>query len=450
MIAKLLTLGLILLWAITPVTAKSLLEYQYKKPLVNISKSNHDLATVMIDNELYELLGDLQKDLRVIDSELNELPFVVKKVETTESNFTTTYKPLKRTIISFQELENNGYIVVQNDSKEPIEHIEIITSKKNFDKKISVYGSNSAEKDYQLIVADVPFCDYTSKINLRKTAFDISTNYKYIKLIISNFQETQVGDSQTVVKSNDNEQVTRVLHNNTLQISDIIISQKIIKEEKSSPTPALKKQNVNNLIITENDKDKTTILTFKTQHQFINKLIIQSSTKNFMRYVDILAKNPSDEAYIYLSSNRQISQTKYQQINESHGEITLPVNRYSQYKIIIHNNDDMPLQNLTVDLLQEQHQIIFMDSPLEKTVYTCLNYKTPKYNDLNHLLNNINSNFEYNQYKLLPKITNTDFKKPPTSVNYSHVLVIVVLLVLIVLGVVVVKSFKKINEMEDK
>lgn len=251
-------------------------EYKYQKNLQSGEIKNGNFSFV-VDADIYKNGDQFFSDLRVVDKNNNEIPYIIeKKFDTVES------KTYDNELVIISQSKN---VYVLDMGETPIYHqkIDVATNSFDFSRVVDIYGSNLPDSRFEKLtlnkqgdlLAVVPGNNDKS-INFKYT------NYRYIKLVFSGKEGNFIPIKFTVKKTD----TTKVPGN---------------KE-----TFALKMEVQNS----GNTREQRILLESVGTNTPIDSLIIHSSEKDFSRNIQIYASDDKS-AQLLVNNNRYDKDTNY-------------------------------------------------------------------------------------------------------------------------------------------
>src|SRR5437879_6372949 len=144
--------------SLLPCAAEQPLRF-YKDVDTDALKQEEILAPIL-DSEVYEGTREDFGDLRVLDKQGSEVPYMLEKL--TETRTTSVRRTAPARQLSLRELPEGGLeIQLAQDAQVPLaEGINVITPLTNYQQRVQVWGSGDGQ-DWQPLVSDALIFDYS-------------------------------------------------------------------------------------------------------------------------------------------------------------------------------------------------------------------------------------------------------------------------------------------------
>ncbi len=400
-------------------------DFKYKKNIINNSTET-GLFSFVIDNEIYKNGNQFFHDLRIVDKNNREIPYLIKK-EFDQVNSKSINRNLK--IIS---KKNNIFILDMGKVPKYNKRISIITKSFDFSRIVDVYGSNLIDSRFENLtlakqgdlIAVVPG-NNDKNIDFR------FNNYRYIKLVFSGNEGSFVPLEFTVEE---------------------------IEQEK-----ILGKKEIFNLKINdisdENSKNQKIILESSGENIPIDSIILHSTERDFSRSIRIYSSNHKN-AELLENNKRYDKNTNYWK-NIYSGrfservyskEQVFNINDNKKYYLIIINNKDNENLNITGATATRFLNIVYLDNldfvnNYYRVFYGNIFAKKPNY-DLSNINQKINIKNSTKVF-LSEEKDNKDYVAPKEKLGMSAIHLIYMFIGGLML-ILVWFVYKVIRETENK
>jgi len=369
--------------------------FPYQKEVRMPPEAFKKVAIFRLDEEIFAATVPGYSNMRVFDEKGNERPFVVRtaetvKAETVESSFVLE-------TVGFEKLADNRielvYKVKENDVDRQFVALVFNTSLKNYEKQVSVSGSNDCSS-WEVLALNQPIFDYSKYIDLRNCRVAIKQGkYSYYRITVSNITETQQSPLIGVVREKRNGSVVSESERSSFSREDFRIDRIDFVERKETlvKNRILKRAYpVTGVCVSDNAKEKTTIITFEAGWVPLTGLKIVTSSSNFSRSVMVEAPEKDEtgrEVWNCLASSAisRIDTGGFKQEN-----VNIGLNRscrYGRYRITISNQDSLSLNVSGVEAEGEIHEAVFFpeQSKFFRVVYGAASLDAPRY-DISEVL----------------------------------------------------------------
>lgn len=347
------------------------------------------VAVFSLDEEIFASTDDRYSNMRLFDDKDNEKPFLVRTARTTKTE--TTEHMVEMETVGFQKLPDNRVEMIyskrEKDRKRLPSVIVFVSALKNYEKQVTIWGSNDRDS-WQILVENQPIFDYSKFIALRNCRIEINAgNFTYYKINVSNITENQQSPLVSIARETRNGSLISEVEKSSFRREDFRIDRVDFFEKKETAVrdQTLKRlYSVSALNVTNNVKEKTTVITFETCRTPIMALKILTGSSNFSRSIKI--ECPEDRAgadgasrYIVSSSISRIDVGGFKQENT---QVALgSVIRNKRYRITISNQDSPPLDISGIEAEGEICEAVFFpeQSVVLRTMYGAKSVDIPSY-----------------------------------------------------------------------
>ena len=370
-----------------------------------------------LDEQVYAKTLDNFADMRLLDQNNNNIPFVISKQ--TEKIVLNKLFFEKAKIISLNNDTKNNKVqlVIEAPNVAKLSAFKIVGNNENdFEKNIILYGSNDNKK-YIFIDGGKKIYKHSNIANLHNNMIKLDNSdkknaYRYYKLIIENVFETQQKIDYEVKSSNNNDikQTTTRYNYTPFSISSVqLFFYKYAQIDKVVEYPISLKNRTEDL--QKNYKENVTILDITTDRQPLKYLKLATSTKNYRRYYKLFSiiESVNKEELLTNLISGYISKSILNKDDVAINEIKIDNNkRYKKYRLVIYDENNISLKDITLKYYGYCYNAKFYTegSTKLKLLYSCddkeLFQQFPCYDISNDLMAApINNNI--NHYKLSKK-----------------------------------------------
>lgn len=353
----------------------------YSKTIDLPSQSIEQFASIVMDEELYFGTTESWHDLRILDGDRKEVPYLVhqqsKEKRSTHQQSTIVSKPQVRPLT-----ENNLEISFTIDRKKhphAIDGIALTTSLRDFEHRVKVETRTSDTSPWRTLVADALIYDYSRYMDVRNLEVPFtekSSNTDEVQFRVLIEKITQEKESQFLVLTRTlkngvqtKQEETLAINRETLHIDSLSYWHQV--DSVSSKEPLLTDYPIQLESRREDEKNKNTIIEFSSKRQPLSLLQVITEDTNFHRNVTLYAVNTGNsqdhlaekEQRLTESSITKISLPKSSQTNLT---IPFPPIRNSRYRLVIENGDSPPLKDISLKASGESYEILFLTAPNQK------------------------------------------------------------------------------------
>ena len=269
-----------LLTAATGISAEKTAAFPYFKDIV-IPEHAGDISAFTIDADIFRESEQFPRSIRIVGPDNEFRPFIVSeekqldRARAVESSFSAS-------VTGFETLPDGSVRISASmdptgipDSAEPqVVGLRILTSAKDFDKKVRVYDASGRN-----LIAEGAFLDYSSRVNLRNDAVRFPAPVREFRFVIVMDNYTEIKDSPLFrVTEGDTNIVEQEKFRESPKINGI--SLQVVQKHNSmytvsAPTPVE--------ILSREKKDRTTVVTFSNGFAPISSISVDCSDAFFSR-----------------------------------------------------------------------------------------------------------------------------------------------------------------------
>ena len=247
---------------------------------ITIQQNAKDVSVFTIDADIYRETAEIPKNMRIIGPDGENCPFIFcEQKQAVQDNTVESSYPA--TVTGFETLPDgsvrisismNGNIA---DSADPrVVGLKILTSAKDFDKKLKVY-----DKTGGTLIAEGAFLDYSSRVNLRNDSvrFPAPTREFSFVIVMDNYTEIKDSPLFRVVEGD-----TNIVEQEKFRESPKIdgISLQLVRNQKSLSSVS---ESSPVEIISKTKRGKTTVVTFSNGFAPLGSITVDSSDAFFSR-----------------------------------------------------------------------------------------------------------------------------------------------------------------------
>ena len=412
---KLLLVSFLLLFPLLCRADFDLGKWRYYK---DIEEAGPGTVRFDLDDQVYDKTNYDYGDLRVIDSENRETPFILSASQ--PSYIANTYAP---TLLnsSFIAGVNSSAILDFGENPPEVNRLTINTGAENFQRNVSIYGSQT-NGNWRTIKTDAYIFDFTDRrasFQSSNTTIDFPKSvFRYLKIVIDDSENAPV------------------------EIASVTANLK-------SKLEAEAKERTPDWHVEENPNSQTTLVFIDLGAAGIpsNKAALDVTDKNFNRSVTIFGSN-DNETWRGLDQDNifRIQTAKFQgeKLELNYRETN---DRY--LKLVVQNYDDQPIEITGLKVYSINRRITYLadENHSYRLYYGSPKAKTPQYDlksyiqylDLDNARTAALSSFKYNTDYVdpaMPRIT-------PKSETVPYLLSGALMVATVILLFLVFRFFRK-------
>lgn len=306
--------------------------FQYSADLKGQIKTNALYQIALSKDILQKCFYSNCNDLRLSDSNNNEVPYVI--VTNYHHESTDSY-PFE--ITNYESGASADIITIRLPEKHrPISVIKLNIPEADFNKRIILYGSPDSKK--WILLAEDNIYDFSSQVNLRKTEIKFNTSdYRFYRIQLVEKKSKGDGKETLSLKYKDLAFNVDNIKNKKIRISEIFG-----QTAASTSAPAAKDTAAFADIAGSVDSDGNTVIIIEANLPF-DRIYIDVSDLYFYRNASIYYSDTAEKDSWRLVADNTIYSFPLQDRNEIKNYIDCSINKRKFYKFVIKNNDNPPL-----------------------------------------------------------------------------------------------------------
>lgn len=337
--------------------------YRYSRP-VQASENYSPLWAVNLDEAIYWGSLSSLNDLRVVDENDQEIPYLLRTVRTKQirlvRQISQSHTP---------DLQTNGQngivIMVSLDEQAQVaEGFSLLTDQHDFEYDITVAGSDDG-KNWTPLLDHARIYDYSRymAVSQREVALPVNS-FRQFKISVNNAVQSHVGQMLQLTRTLQNGQEqqrteSQQITQQNLHIQRIEFWHHI--QQNTAGVEQLSEYSINDFQITQDTEQKNTIIDVNTARQPLNAFKLDIATANYNRAFElkIAYQQGKQQAYRTVAQGR-IEAIHVADINRDPQPISFNTHSAERYRLVLHNQDSPPLAISRITGLGPTQQIVFL------------------------------------------------------------------------------------------
>jgi len=415
-----------------------------------------EIASIVIDDDIYSRTDDRYANMRMFDQQDNEVRFLLRQLTKTKEELDEFDVSL--VTLSFRELADNRIeIVLEKEPDVAAPHsVEVSTRQRNYEKHITVSGSNDQEKWIELARTQ-PIFDYSKYIDLRNNRVDIRPEqFRYYRVQVANITEVHPSPLKEIIRENRGvarfrETETITVRKESLHIERLDFrAQRMMKVDRR---PALQSYATWNIQVTNNIEKQSTEVIFSMARQPVTTFRVDTPDSNFSRPVivegGVLAADGPEWRVL---ANERISRIRAAGVRKE--RLTIVLNgpaRFPLYRLTIKNEDNPVLDITDVKAEGEVYAAFLLHEPnsVYRLFYGGPRIPPPKY-DIADVLGSV-ADADTDTFALSPEEENASYSKeePPRPIGNKTIFILALIAMVITLGWLVTRAVRDVPTTND-
>ena len=429
-------------------------DYPWRKSVIRPDGPQAEVASFVLDNEMYAATDDHYANIRITDGNEAEVPYCLRKKVYAVTQIVE--RATASEIISFDRQDNNSVNVVlrKKDAKARPEAVIIHTRNRNFEKPVRIFGSRDGAS-WELL-NEARIYDYSRHIDVRSLRTDFPpSNHSQFRIEIGNFIE-QVPESKTGISTERRgDTVFSEIEHRALQAESIRIESVELrtKERVIRPDSAhVKVYESSDLETSSDEKLQTSSWVFGTDRQPLPSLSFETASRNFSRPFTVEGRRGKEEDAWRTLGSATLHRFELGGIRDAN--LTVMLNgdcRYDEYRVTVMNHDNASIDISGVVATGYVYEVLFLpDLAADYTVlYGGNSIPRPRY-DVETVLSRVPT-IESTVMSLGEQEANPKYKPGPRWDGKASKIMFITAVcgMVILLGWFIAKGAGKIEAMED-
>jgi len=367
MIAKIALLSGLLL---TQAFAADSSHYRFTRDIGRQDKGEQTLLAVTLDNPVYAAGATGFRDLRLTDQDGVETPYLLQKI--TSRKTVIQRLPIRNKPQTLQKTGDEGIVVMVDLDKDTAnaDGLAVLTAQHDFEYVLQIYGSSddSDSKNWQLLTDNATIYDYSRYMAVSNHEIDLPSNtYRHFKIIIAQAAQAKIGkllELTRTIRGDEKPQLSEKLEllNEPLHIDRIEFwhnqTETLQETEQPFDYPVVA------FNISQDAEHKTSLIDIDTQNQPLTGFTLKTATANFSRNADVqIPEQYRGKIRMQTIGTGTLEALHFQDINREQTLISFSEQRQPHYRIVIHNQDNPPLEISSVIGTGHGYQLLFLPQP---------------------------------------------------------------------------------------
>ncbi len=351
-----------LLWICRPGTAKEL-RFQFRSQ-IDARFDQEEIVAVPLGPEVYAATRDDWADLRVLDRNRIEQPWLIRPVREyrrqSRRRFHSVNKP------ELTPLENGGLEirVTRRDTHRAAHGLRLHTPLKNFQQRITVYGSDN-ETDWELLTENALVFDYSQWMDVRNDEVPLPENtFRYLRIVIDKVtaeQESQLMETVRHLRggaeADRTERVTidrRPFRIDRIEYWEETVEERVEGDKKILYPPVAFR-------IEHDSQARSTFVYVQTNREPLTAFVIETPDRSFSRRVTVeIPATGQEQVHWQAVGSSVVSRIDFQGFRRERVRVTFPETRSKRYRLAIANGDNQPLRVTGVKGEGTLYRVVFL------------------------------------------------------------------------------------------
>ncbi len=383
--------GCLLLGFALPMAAAEPETFRFHKEIDRGPAAKESILSVVFDSDVYAATRHGFPDVRIFDARGKEAPYVLEKA--TEPRMHTVRTTCGSTVTALHEHADDLDVLIRLDPNAPAAGgLSIVTPLTNFERRVHVYGSDDAATWTPLVTGRLVF-DYSRYMDVSNREVRLPTNgYRHLKVSISGIADAKESPFLDLTRKyrggGEAERIEKtVLERRPFRMDRIELwcerQEKLSENERKIEYPVAR------FDVEEDTAKKQTIVRVRTRREPLTEFTLETSSRNFSRWVEVQGLREKTGGKYNLPATERVDiigqgTVALVDFGGYHKEtlgVFFPERRETDYRIVIHNEDNPPLAITGVKARGNVYRAIFLAAENEnyRLAYGSEKSKQPKY-----------------------------------------------------------------------
>lgn len=450
-------LALLCCLLLAPAYAADSPAYRYSRPVTHQDDGKQSLLAVSLDDAVYANSANGFKDLRLVDQNGVETPYLLQKLAARKTVIKRL--PSHSTAQVLQKTGNDGISITINLDKDAAnaDGFSVVTDQHDFEYTLQIQGSEDGQT-WQVLVDKAGIYDYSRymAIGNRDIAMP-ANNYRHFKIIVAKATQTHSAELLELTRTLRGEKELQRSEKTDLYRQPMHIERIEFWHNQAETLPEAEQSfdyPLAGFKVTQDAEHKTSLIDISTQRQPLTGFKLKATDPNFNRSADVqIPTQHGVETRMQTIGSATLEALHFQDINREQTAINFPEQRRAHYQIMIRNQDNPPLTIAGVSGLGPRYQLLFLAQPglAYQLKYGSEQTEMPRY-DTAPIQELLKRGYQTNEAGLAPEITATPVPESfdiGKLLNSKLFLGAAIALMVLVLGWSLFRVGKRLGDMSD-
>eukprot|EP00906_Rhabdomonas_costata_P037553 RCo052910 len=349
------------------VSAAELPTNKFSRRIHYPESAQQQLLAVSLDEAVYAASDNGFNDLRLLDQTGAETPYLLQKI--VERKAVTQHLPIRSKTQVLQKSGEEGIeIRLELDKKtETADGLTVVTNQRDFEYSLQIFGSDDAH-NWQLLVDNGLIYDYSRFMNFSSRDITIPANtFRHFRIIIAKPVQSRASELMLLTQTREGGEALKrseqiALHQRPLHIERIDFwhskTDALPETEQSFDYP------ISKFTVTQDTKQKTTLVDIEGNQLPFNGLKLKFSTLNFSRQVSLRVPSSRGTASsMFTIASTRLEALHFKELSLDNTTVSFPEQRQKNYRFVIEDLDNPPLAIEGITGTGPRYQLVFLSQP---------------------------------------------------------------------------------------
>jgi len=365
--SRLAMIALVLLAAV-PCRASGLESLEFFKPVQRAQLGEEEILAVSFDPAVYAATQEHFADVRVVATGGKEVPFRIDQATETRSETSHRFSPSEVRSLVTKEEDNSIEVIVELDKKAvPADGMTFYTPLRDFERHVSVFGSNDGA-DWRPLVSRAMIFDYSQFMDVSNREVKLPENdYRRLKVVIEEVidqKESALMELTRQFRGGDETQRTErtTVQRRPFRIDRIELWHEVVHERVKKILRA--DYPIVDFEVEEDPGEKMTIVHVRTRREPLVRFTLETTSANFNReaFIEVPVERGVTVTWKHVGHG-SVSRFRFRNFEREELQIDFPEQRQKEYRILIENEDNPPLEITAVKAEGQVYRALFIAAP---------------------------------------------------------------------------------------
>jgi hypothetical protein len=375
------------------------------------------ILSFTLDSDIYAATRDGLPDLRIFDNAQTETPYQIESdVEYREERIRHSGHPED---VSLREKGNAIEIGLRLPKDSPAaEGFVFVTPQVDYERKVQVFGSNDG-MNWSTLVADGTIFDFSRYMDVSNREVALPPNaFRQFKIVVEDATDEKQSPYKELTRTfrsgkEEERKESTTLQRRVFRIDRIEFFWHTVQQH-------VKKARKAEYAVVRFDKEidaqkKQTILQVHTRREPLTAFTIETPSRNFNRRLTVevpVVRGPTTQWNAI--GQGTLSNFRFRTYHREHVSVQFPEQRQDQYRVVIDNEDNPPLDITGVKAEGNVYREIFLaqEEKSFRVYYGAESVESPKY-EAATVLSTLRESFSPTRVQLGAQVDNASFGEEP-------------------------------------
>lgn len=426
-------------------------------------QGEEEAFSITLNAEIFQATQERFTDLCLYDSaQGNLVPMLLRSVMEPGTQVSQAHRSVP--IQSARPLDDNSlelHVLLDANMPTPL-GIELVTPLANFQHRVQVFSAPAEEAGgaaEQPLVEDGLIFDHSRFADVRNTRVwftEPPTPPKHLRIVIDSITAAQESQLLELTRELVRDEETRRREQTTINRRPLRIQQVRIWYEVRQPRAALAVYPPASTEVQTDAESGETIVTIDTRREPLTQFTLKTPSRNFSRSVRVEVPEVHEARTDWRTiATGTLDHLDFKALQRNDVTITFPESRSPQYRLVIVNGDNAPLDVDGIEARGSVKEVIFLAQPgQEFTLAYGGDSEVPLQLDTVAISEALQRGYEPQAARLGPLVKETLVPSEPALdwrlwLNHPGILLGIITLLVAVLGWLLYQASRRLDAVED-